>query len=57
MNSALFAETALSVQQARGAYARPTDGEQTHRNQIGIAARPQRHEFLRAHFCIAKTTR
>lgn len=52
MNSALFAETALPVQQAR-----PADGEQARRNQIGIAARPQRHEFLRAHFCIAKTTR
>lgn len=37
MNSALFAETALPVQQARGAYARPADGEQTRRNQIGIA--------------------
>ena len=49
MNSALFAETALPVQQARGAYARPADGEQTRRNQIGIAARPQGHEFLRAY--------
>lgn len=54
MNSALFAETALPVQQSRGAYARPADGEQTRRNQIGIAARPQRHEFLRAHFCKTK---
>ena len=49
MNSALFAEIALPVQQARGAYARPADGEQTRRNQIGIAARPQGHEFLRAY--------
>ena len=29
MNSALFAETALPVQQARGAYTRPVNGEQT----------------------------